>query len=326
MSSSKEPSWFKRYFQVELPPPPAMETKVLNKGVITTTHVVHHFPNLGTSAFDNLHAAFNVSFQLRPLHRKGLWCNGQKLECALLPEDSIAIYDMRDRWNVHLDDPFEVMVWYVTQPSLEALADAHCAPRINALECSPAKGSIDRNLRQFANLLIPAVSGGMPSLQLATNHLLLALHEYLAMTYGGLDPRARALQGALSPWQLRRAREFMLENMHEDISLDSVASHCGLSPNHFTRAFKRSTGTTPHRWLMQHRLEAAKDRIRTSAQSIATIAIECGFADQSHLTRNFVQSMGVSPGVWRRLVAQGGPEDTDAEVPWSCKHQGPTSP
>src|SRR4051794_36409469 len=67
----------------------------------------------------------------------------------------------------------------------------------------------------------------------------------------------------------------------------------------FARASSQSTGVSPHRWLVQHRIQCAKDLLRGDAL-LADSALRCGFADQSHFTRCFGREVGVSPGQWRR--------------------------
>jgi len=83
------------------------------------------------------------------------------------------------------------------------------------------------------------------------------------------------------------------------ISLEHVARECGLSVSYFSRAFRKSTGMAPHRWLIQRRVEAAKALLSAKAASLSEIALLCGFADQSHFTRTFSGMVGSSPGAWR---------------------------
>jgi transcriptional regulator GlxA family with amidase domain len=84
------------------------------------------------------------------------------------------------------------------------------------------------------------------------------------------------------------------------ISLKDLANECRLSASHFAKAFKQTIGEPPHRWLLRQRVKVAKKMLAGSKQSIAEIAIACGFADQSHLTRAFSGIIGVTPGAWRR--------------------------
>jgi AraC-like DNA-binding protein len=85
----------------------------------------------------------------------------------------------------------------------------------------------------------------------------------------------------------------------EQISLDQLAGECRLSSSHFARAFRKSTGESPHRWLVRRRVEAAKTMLSSSEMAISEIALACGFVDQSHLTRVFSSLVGAPPGAWR---------------------------
>jgi AraC family transcriptional regulator len=86
------------------------------------------------------------------------------------------------------------------------------------------------------------------------------------------------------------------------VALKEVARECRLSVSHFSRAFRRTTGEAPYRWLMTRRVEAAKEKLRDDRLSLLDIALACGFADQSHLTRVFTGMVGLSPGAWRRAL------------------------
>jgi len=101
-------------------------------------------------------------------------------------------------------------------------------------------------------------------------------------------------------WQERRAR--LLEaQLDGEVTLSRLAQECGLSVSHFARAFRQSTGTSPHRWLLVRRAEKAKDLLHNSALPLAEIGLACGFGDQSHFTRVFTKLTGASPGASRRL-------------------------
>ena len=97
-----------------------------------------------------------------------------------------------------------------------------------------------------------------------------------------------------------RAIDYMRSRIASDITLRDVAQHCGLSRAYFAMAFRISTGVTPHQWLLEHRVEVAHAMMRDATLRIREIAIACGFADQSHLTRVFTRIVGASPGQWRR--------------------------
>ncbi|MGY3232984.1 transcriptional regulator GlxA family with amidase domain [Luteibacter sp. HA06] len=78
---------------------------------------------------------------------------------------------------------------------------------------------------------------------------------------------------------------------------------CGVSREHFSRAFKIATGITPSRWHLEKRLDRAKHLIAENELSLAAIAVDCGFTDQSHLTNAFKRLRHESPGKYRRSLA-----------------------
>jgi AraC family transcriptional regulator len=122
----------------------------------------------------------------------------------------------------------------------------------------------------------------------------------LLKTHVGLAPLGLKKRGGLAPWQVTRATEMIRENLDGNIRLCDMARECGLSVSHFTRAFRKSFGKSPYRWLLEHRINRAKALLMTSDLPIADIAIRSGFSDQTAFTRAFGRIVGDSPGRWRR--------------------------
>jgi AraC-like DNA-binding protein len=91
-----------------------------------------------------------------------------------------------------------------------------------------------------------------------------------------------------------------LGDLDGDTSVMVLARACGQSTKHFSRAFCQSIGLPPHQWLLQRRVDKAKQLLRDSRSPLADVAVDCGFADQSHFTRVFTRAVGISPGQWRR--------------------------
>jgi len=108
--------------------------------------------------------------------------------------------------------------------------------------------------------------------------------------------------GGLSPKVLLRAIERLRSDSDADVSLDALASDAGLSRFHFCRAFKESTGLTPHAWLRQHRLEQAMNMLRNTDASIVSVAAELGYASQTAFAAAFRRMTGEAPSDWRRRV------------------------
>jgi len=112
--------------------------------------------------------------------------------------------------------------------------------------------------------------------------------------------RRSASTGGLAAWQLRRAEQLVLAEAHRGLTVARMAAACRLSRGHFSKAFKESTGQPPHRWLMARRIERAQALLAGTTLTLAQVATECGFADQSHLTRAFTAAVGAPPGCWRK--------------------------
>jgi len=115
----------------------------------------------------------------------------------------------------------------------------------------------------------------------------------------GAEPPPRRT-GALASWQVRRATDYLLAHLSEAVPLAALAGLTGLSQWHFARAFKAATGVSPHRWQLNARIAKAEELLLSRSMTQAQIALEVGFAEQSHLCRVFKNVIGVSPGAWLR--------------------------
>ena len=104
----------------------------------------------------------------------------------------------------------------------------------------------------------------------------------------------------LKPWQLRRAIEIMEAQVDGRARLSELARATSLSPAHFSRAFKASTGMPPYHWHLNSRITRARQLLLDSQLSIVEIAAATGFADQAHLTRVFHRLTGMTPANWQR--------------------------
>jgi len=108
--------------------------------------------------------------------------------------------------------------------------------------------------------------------------------------------------GGLSPKVLLRAIERLRSDSDADVSLAALASDAGLSRFHFCRAFKESTGLSPHAWLRQHRLEQAMNLLRDTDESIVSVAAALGYASQTAFAAAFRKLTGETPSDWRRRM------------------------
>jgi AraC family transcriptional regulator len=111
------------------------------------------------------------------------------------------------------------------------------------------------------------------------------------------------LRGGLAPRQMRRVLDYINAHLADELGLVELAAIAGLSPNHFGEAFKVSVGKSPHRFVMERRVQHAMELLRNEVRSIAEIAHATGFSIQSRMTENFRRVTGLTPGQFRRSLS-----------------------
>ncbi len=107
--------------------------------------------------------------------------------------------------------------------------------------------------------------------------------------------------GGLSGRKLRLVKEYIVEHLEEEVSLNEIAESAQLSPYHFARAFKRTTGLTPQQYLTQCRIEHAKELLSKGDLPLVEVGFRSGFKNQSHFTTLFRKFTTMTPKVWREL-------------------------
>jgi AraC family transcriptional regulator len=123
---------------------------------------------------------------------------------------------------------------------------------------------------------------------------------FLAATHKELNRQATSNESGLVPWQLRIAKCYIEEHFRRDISLAELANLTQLSQSRFARGFRISTGIPPYSWALRRRIAAAEQLLATTNTPLSDIAVQIGFADQSHLTKAFRRALGTTPAAWRR--------------------------
>ena len=123
-------------------------------------------------------------------------------------------------------------------------------------------------------------------------------------------------RGGLSPWQVRKVLCHIEAHLGRTIRNEDLAALVRLNPSHFGRAFRNSFGEPPHEYVIRRRVERAQGLMLSTDASLSDIALDCGLADQSHLTRLFRRIVGESPRAWRR-ARLSAPTDPASSVPQS---------
>jgi AraC-like DNA-binding protein len=250
--------------------------------------------------------AFLIALQMKTCPDFDLYADGRLILPNGFDADDVAIYDLRTNLASDQRDPFHAVDLYLPLKALVAMGDDGDVPRhIQELRHTPGASVPDPVARNLLLSMRPALAARPEeTLELFVDHVALALSIHLARSYGDVAALPQQWGGGLAPWQERRAKELLDAHIGGGVTLDVLARACELSNRHFTRAFRQSTGMAAHQWLQYRRMEKAKQLLEKSPGSLSSIALDCGFADQSHFTRTFSRAIGVTPGTWRRRKRQ----------------------
>lgn len=135
--------------------------------------------------------------------------------------------------------------------------------------------------------------------RLYAESLATAISAQIVQHYSTQQPQIRHYSNGLPQARLRQAIDYINEHSAQNPSLLEMAQLVQMSPYYFSRLFKQATGLTPHQYLLRCRTEQAKRLLKTTNLSIANIATQVGFIDQSHLARHFKRHVGVPPSQFR---------------------------
>ena len=151
--------------------------------------------------------------------------------------------------------------------------------------------------------LIAAVNAerikGFPSGRLFLDSIEQALAVALVEGYTARHSSMQVYRGGLGSGRLRRIKEFIDANIEADLTILEIAQSVELSAAHFSRMFRKSTGETPHQFVLRHRIERAKEMLRAPEARVLDVAVACGFKTQQHFARVFRSVCGTSPTEYR---------------------------
>lgn len=121
------------------------------------------------------------------------------------------------------------------------------------------------------------------------------------------DDAADAIRGGLATWQARWTARHIELHLDQTISVADLAALVRLSRTHFSCAFRRTFGTSPHTYVLERRIARAKQLMLETDMPLSEIACACGMCDQAHLSRLFRRFEGSSPLLWRRARLERPP-------------------
>lgn len=202
------------------------------------------------------------------------------------------------RWDI--PGPVDVVQLYLPQKTLERVAGlANTTAPTELLERTGHPDPITSRLLMSAS---DAVVGHDALDALFRHQLTDLLATRVLAAHVGAPIIFQPAMGGLSPAALRRAIDRLRSDADTDVSLTALAADADLSRFHFCRAFKESTGLSPHAWLRQHRLEQAMNMLRDTDDSVVSIAAALGYSSQTAFAAAFRKLTGETPSDWRRRM------------------------
>ncbi len=246
-------------------------------------------------------AAHVLSIHLQPaglVSGWGTWTEGRFKPADFWDQGGMELFDLRAEPSVIRTSSFEAIHVYIPNATLLAHVGEAMMYRVPCLQAEAGKR--DEVLLSWAKSLLPYFGDRYHLPTLAVDELVQMFCSYLFKTYGNCKEKQETSIGELAMWQKRRASSLIHDRLTDELTLTELASECRLSPSHFARAFKRSFGVPTHQYLIHQRVDKAKNLLLHSDLPLITVALECGFADQSAFNRSFRAVVNASPGAWQR--------------------------
>src|SRR5712672_62777 len=227
---------------------------------------------------------------------------GNSLRDAAIAKIPVApgqiVFCPRKEWhNIRWDERISVLSIRIPDSALMEAARERLADR--SLDIVPRQLVTDDRLTHLLFALDAERARGYSAGKLFVDGIETALANILLTSFNTFALRSIPGKGSMAPRVLRRVIEFMHANMDKQIGLKDLAHCAGLSSSHFSFQFRASTNQSPHRYMLQLRVERSKDLLADSRLSVLDVGLEVGFRNQQHFATVFRNSVGVPPSVYR---------------------------
>ena len=210
-----------------------------------------------------------LTVQVRDCPKHELWLDDRPARSGYLKAGAISIYDLRRNPIALSISPFHSLHFYVPHRAFNAIADIEGLPYVDEFDNEPGSGANDPLLHGLGQAILPAFDRPAEANRLFVEHITIAAAAWALRTYGIDKTAPQAVARELSPSLEKRAKEILSANLDGNLSLPVLAKECDLSVGEFCRSFRDSTGMQPYRWLIQRRIEKAKDLLRLTTLSLA---------------------------------------------------------
>lgn len=286
-----------QHFRLESPS--LVLRSIENVGSFSAVRISRDTEGLGMTDPIPPEETFVVVWQLRDCPKSALWLDGKEINNPVHRKGALEFYDLECDTRAYIESPLDSLHLCIPKQSIARIAeeDGLAAPR--SLSARLGQSVDDPVIPMLAKLLIPMLERPHEVDTLGLDQTAVSIMAYVAGTYGPTPLAGRKPAGVLAPWQLRRVEELLDASLDGRITIAEIAKTCHMPTASFSKSFARSTGVTPRRWLSMRRVDVARTLLRDKAISLSEAALACGFSDQSHFNRVFLQLVGCTPKVYR---------------------------
>lgn len=249
----------------------------------------------GRTFYTHEHA---ICLSLAPRPVRFLQVKGGKTHTSLYGKGDIAITPAKMPFFARWEGQDEYMQIRIASSFIQTVARETIAKNSDRLDIMPEFRIRDPHLESIGMLLLAELKKNLGG-QLYIDSLANVLAVHLLRQYAAVKPQLPIYEGGLPERQLLRILEYIDAHLSQDIKLADLAALLDMSQFHFSHMFKRSLGMAPYQYLLQQRIERAKQLLKKSDQSISDIAFLCGFNSHSHLSKQFRQLTGMTPTAYR---------------------------
>jgi AraC family transcriptional regulator len=241
--------------------------------------------------------AIYLSLAPRPVHL--LQIQEGKTYTGLYGKGDLSITPAKTPFFARWDSDDHYVQIRIASRFVQSVAREALAMNPDRLEVVPEFRTRDPHLESIGMLLLAELQQENLGGRLYIESLANVLAVHLLRQYTAAKPRLTMYEGGLPQRQLLQVLKYIHESLDQDIKLADLAALLSMSQFHFSHLFKQSIGTAPYQYLLQQRIERAKQLLKQTDQSIMDIALTCGFNSHSHLSKQFRQLTGITPTAYR---------------------------
>jgi AraC family transcriptional regulator len=232
------------------------------------------------------------------------WREDGRNRRAEVSSGHMALRSSQDLIACRQEGPCTLLSLLIDESTMERACEE--APGYRRVELIPQPDVHDSTLNRYVRMLFGDLMSGCPAGRLFGESIVNAIAAHVAQKYAVINYQFPH-PVRLSSHCLRRVLEFIHSHLDEDLGIAEIAQIALISPYHFGRLFKKSTGQSVHQYVLGQRIREAKGLLTNRHLTLVEIGAAVGMASQSHFTTVFKNKVGVTPGLYRSYLLGRAP-------------------